>query len=199
MTRKAPALLAGVMLTMIAGCGGGTERAASAGDVSKDATDIRPAPARLGPSPEPPEADPSATPRCLGTALRGELRPGHPGAGNRYATLVVTNQGGTCRLYGYGGLELIGADGRPLPTDLRRTLEPEPQPVTLAPGASAGKKLHWGVVPGPGEPATDPCQPTADHIEVIPPNGTNRFDVPWPFGPVCQHGHIEGSAYFPEP
>lgn len=42
------------------------------------------------------------------------------GAGNRYADLVVTNTSGrTCTLHGYGGLQLIGADGKPASTGAR--------------------------------------------------------------------------------
>jgi uncharacterized protein DUF4232 len=142
--------------------------------------------------------DGTALPRCTANVLAGHLRAGDPGAGQRYATLVVRNTGpGTCTLYGYGGLELVDAANEPLPTEMRRMSDPEPQLVALAPGASAGKRLHWRAVPGASEPTTGPCEPTADHLDVIPPDGTQRFPVPWSFGPVCQQGSIDGSAYYP--
>ncbi|SFO99388.1 Protein of unknown function [Amycolatopsis arida] len=135
--------------------------------------------------------------RCLADQLSGEVRVEGAAAGTRYGTLVVTNIGAEpCTLYGYGGLELVGPDRRSLPTDLQR-VDPGPQEVRLAPGERAGKDLRWGVVPGEGEPATEPCQPKPDHVDVIPPDGTEQFSVPWPAGPVCQHGQIEGSAYHP--
>jgi uncharacterized protein DUF4232 len=137
-------------------------------------------------------------PRCGADALAGELRAGDPGAGQRYATLLVRNTSGSiCTLYGYGGLELVDAANEPLPTELHRTSDPEPRTVTLAPGETAAKNLHWGAVPGEDEPTTGPCEPTADHLDVIPPDGTGRFQVPWSFGPVCQQGRIDGSAYHP--
>lgn len=58
-----------------------------------------------------------ATPgRCTTDVLSGQLVPGSPGAGQRYATLVLTNTGGqTCTVSGYGGLGLVASDGRRCP------------------------------------------------------------------------------------
>jgi hypothetical protein len=128
--------------------------------------------------------------------LRGTVQPPEGAAGNRYAQLVVTNTGSApCTLYGYGGFELVGADGRPLPTVALRDEPPGPSLVRVAPGGTAAKLLHWSVVPHAGEPATGPCQPTAALLRVIPPDETQPFDVPWQFGAVCGGGTIHGSAY----
>jgi len=66
--------------------------------------------------------------------------------------------------------------------------------VTLAPGASARSLLHWAVVPAVDENAFT-CEPTAVTVVVTPPNQTTAALRPWTFGPVCQHGEIQQSAY----
>lgn len=135
--------------------------------------------------------------RCSADVLSGEVRMGDAAAGNRYAKLVVTNDGSTaCTLYGYGGFQLVDAAGKQLPTSTKRDEAPEPSLVRLAPGASAAKTLHWGVVPTGNEPGTGPCQPEPGGATVIPPDETEPFTVDWSFGPVCGGGTIHDSAYY---
>lgn len=142
------------------------------------------------------DAQPGRIGRCGTSALRGQLVGGSPGAGQRYATLVVTNiSGSTCTLYGYSGLQLLGPDGRSLPTQLQRTANPGPRLVMLAPGKTASQELHWGVVPGPGESDTGQCEPPPTAASVIPPDETTPLRVGWTFGPVCQSGRMDGSAF----
>jgi hypothetical protein len=110
---------------------------------------------------------------------------------------VVTNTGAKpCTLYGYGGLQLLGADGKPLPTTALRDEPPTPTLVVLAPGGHAAKLLHWGVVPTGSEPADQPCEPTPATLSIIPPDETQPFTVGWNLGPVCAAGTVHGSAYF---
>jgi hypothetical protein len=119
-------------------------------------------------------------------------------AGSRYVTLTVTNKSQqVCTLQGFGGLELLTVAREPIPTDAERNLDPVPTLVTLRPGATAGKILHWSVVPADGEPTSGPCQPAAAAIRVTPPDQDEGFDVVYEFGPVCAAGRIETSAYFP--
>lgn len=137
-----------------------------------------------------------ANDRCHTSMLSGEVRPGSPGAGQRYADLVLTNTSGqTCDLYGYGGLQLVDTAGAPLPTDLSRVANPGPMMITLSPGESASKTLHWTAFPSAGEPADRPCQPEPNGARVIPPDETDPLSVDWSLGPVCGFGSIEGSAY----
>jgi len=137
------------------------------------------------------------TPRCSASGLSGQIERGDSATGNRYTTLVVTNTSDhTCRLYGYGGLQLIGPGGNANPTNLKRNLEPGPSLVLLAPGERAGKKLHWVVVPTGGEPATGSCQPESTGATVIPPDETEPFSLVFDFGSVCAGGTLDGSAYF---
>ncbi|QGK71991.1 DUF4232 domain-containing protein [Allosaccharopolyspora coralli] len=134
--------------------------------------------------------------RCHTSMLSGILQPGNPGAGQRHADLVLRNDSGeTCTLYGYGGLQLVDAEGRPLPTDFTRNANPGPTLIELAPGDAAAATLHWSVVPHGDEPVTEPCAPTPAGAEVIPPDETDPLPVEWPFGPVCGQGSVDGTAY----
>ena len=57
-----------------------------------------------------PAASAAAGPsECRTADLSVQLKPGSPGAGQRYATVVLTNTSGhTCTVTGYGGLALLG-------------------------------------------------------------------------------------------
>ena len=136
------------------------------------------------------------TARCTAGTLSGMVKPQDAGAGNRYATLVVTNKSkSACTLYGYGGLQLVDAQGNPTPTNLVRTGDPSPSLVILQSSETAQKKLHWTVVPTGDEPVTGPCEPPSAGAKVIPPDETEPFSVTFAFGSVCAKGRIEGGAY----
>ena len=139
----------------------------------------------------------AGTPKCVAADMSAALEPGSPGAGQQYATLVLTNKSkNTCTMEGYGGLGLYDAAGKALPTSAQRTSPPGPSLVSLAPGAKAKNNLHWSTVPGQGEPTTGPCQPSPATLKVIPPDDTQQVSVAWTFGPVCSGGRIDGSAYY---
>jgi hypothetical protein len=194
--------LAAVALAVfaLAGCGSTSEN--SGADTVSTATNPPSTTTSSGPSPSssreaPSSATPPGVPRCSAATLSGSIKQEDAGAGNRYATLMVKNTGtGPCTLYGYGGLQLVGETGQANPTNLLRVPTPGPGLVTLKPGESAGKKLHWGVVPAGDEPVTGPCEPASSDAEVIPPDETQPFGVSFDFGSVCDKGRIEGSAYF---
>jgi hypothetical protein len=136
----------------------------------------------------------STTAQCSTADLSAQLKAGSPGAGQRYATVVLTNTSThACTMGGYGGLGLLGAPGQGVPTDLRRVATPAPATLTVSPGGSVRSLLHWTVIPASDEPAT--CEPTATTVAVTPPNQTTAFLRPWVFGPVCQHGLIWQNAY----
>ncbi|WP_051386273.1 DUF4232 domain-containing protein [Actinokineospora inagensis] len=136
-----------------------------------------------------------SVPTCSADHLAGEIRDVDPGAGQRYATLRVRNTGTKpCTLNGYGTLRLINAAGRPNPTRTTH-IPPTPARVVLAPGAAADKTIHWTVIPGEGEP--DQCQPPSAGLLVTPPGSDRAVTVRFEFGPVCQGGLIDHSAYFP--
>ncbi|ONI90549.1 peptidase C14, caspase catalytic subunit P20 [Saccharothrix sp. ALI-22-I] len=150
--------------------------------------------------PVPPSSPTPATPastRCTAAVLVGSVKPGDAGAGNRYGKLVVTNNGAApCTLNGYSGLQLLDAAGNPVPTDLRRTADPGPAPVTLTPGKAAAANLRWTIVPTGDEPVDKPCQAEAASAAAIPPDETRPLSVEWGLGPVCGGGKIEISAFY---
>ncbi len=150
--------------------------------------------------PTAPAGSTSGTPngpgRCRTADLSARLVPGSPGAGQRYATLVLTNRGGSpCTVFGFGGLGLVAPGGAPLPTRQVRLRDPAPATVAVQPGHSASAELHWSVVAGPGDAQSGNCQPEAATLRVIPPDETEALSVPWAEGPVCQGGTIEQQAY----
>jgi hypothetical protein len=140
-------------------------------------------------------AAPAAPAPCSTADLGVQLKGGGAGAGQRYATVVLSNTSGrTCTVHGYGGLALLGAPRQGVPTDLRRVASPAPGTVTLTPGGSARSLLHWAVVPASDENGIS-CEPTALTVVVTPPNQTTAALRSWTFGPVCQHGVIQQNAY----
>jgi hypothetical protein len=122
--------------------------------------------------------------------------PGSPGAGQRYATLVLENTGGrTCTVHGYGGIGLVDSAGSALPTQQVRVTSPAPTTVTLTPGSSARSLLHWSAVAGAGDATSGPCQPTPAALQVIPPDETDHLSIAWHQGPVCERGTLQQQAY----
>jgi hypothetical protein len=131
-------------------------------------------------------------PRCHTADLAATLRRGSPGAGQRYATLVLRNRSAhRCTVFGYVGAQLVGVSGRPLPTRIVRDRTRVPRRVTLAPGRRATALLHWAAIPGPGEPQRAPCEPTPRAIRITPPDETTQLTLRWRFGVVCERGRIE--------
>lgn len=134
--------------------------------------------------------------RCHTSELTGSLVPGSPGAGQRYATVVLENTGGhTCTVHGYGGIGLVNSAGAALPTQQVRVPSPAPTTVTLAPHGTVRSQLHWSAVPGAGDATNGPCQPTPAALQVIPPDETDHLSIPWNQGPVCEGGRIQQQAY----
>jgi hypothetical protein len=143
------------------------------------------------------QSSPSATTtRCRTGDLAAALTRGDAGAGNRYASLVLTNTSRrTCTIFGYGGIQLADAGRHPIPTVQHRDPMHRPSLVRLAPGARASAPLHWSAIPHSGESMTGPCEPEPALLLVIPPDERAQLAVPWHFGSVCGHGTIDQWAY----
>jgi hypothetical protein len=117
---------------------------------------------------------------------------GSPGAGQRYATLALTNtSGATCHVFGYPGLQLLTTGGGNIPTKPVRNRPPAPTNVLLAPNARATTTLHWGAIPATGDAQSSQCQPTAARLLVTPPDEYDSLNIAWPGGPVCEQGTID--------
>jgi hypothetical protein len=137
----------------------------------------------------------TAPAQCSTADLSAHLKAGSPGAGQRFATVVLTNTSThTCTVGGYGGLGLLGAPRQGVPTDLQRVASPSPTTLTVNPGGSVRSLLHWTVIAAADEPGAT-CEPTAATVVVTPPNQSAALLQPWTFGPVCQHGLISQNAY----
>lgn len=191
--------IAALAIVALSGCGA-RQNAAGLPTVaptptSTTATSTTPSPAPItGIETPPPDEDN----RCTSEMVSGTIEPQDAGAGNRYAVLVVLNRSPrACTLQGFGGLKLLDATRNAIPTTAERNLDPVPTLVTLGPGGEAGKLLHWSVVATGDEPADGPCQPPAAGINVVLPDETEPFEVDYDFGPVCDQGRIDTSAYFP--
>jgi len=98
-------------------------------------------------------------------------------------------------VYGYGGIQLLDAARRLVPTEQVRDPLAPPHLVPLRSGASAYSRLHWGVVAAGTESQTGPCEPTPAYLLVTPPDETQPITVAWSYGMVCQHGRIDQTAY----
>lgn len=212
-----PVLLAAGVLTSACSFSGGTEDAAAAttsatpsssAATSTPAATSSSAPASTGSAPAvtaaPESSDPQPTTaggpdRCHTSELTGSLAEGDAAAGNRYATLTLTNTGGeVCTVYGYGGLGLVGPGGGVIPSTQERVAAPDGsggRRTTLQPGDSVSAQLHWTVVATGPEPTTGQCEPTPSELTVIPPNETDSLAVAWTLGPVCSMGEIQQTPY----
>ncbi|HEY6744970.1 MAG TPA: DUF4232 domain-containing protein [Mycobacteriales bacterium] len=135
------------------------------------------------------EGSAPATDRCHTGEFTAAFGPEDAGAGNRNATVVLTNKGGrTCTVFGYGGLQPLDAAGKPITTLKLTRQPPAPTLLRVAPGAKVYKGIHWTVMPSPGETCSIPAS-----AQVTPPDETDHITLKWPFGTVC--GTIDGRAY----
>jgi Protein of unknown function (DUF4232) len=133
----------------------------------------------------------STSTRCHTSELAASFKSGDAGAGNRYATLTLTNKSAhTCTIYGYGGLQPLDRANKQLPITLIRDPGHAPTLVRLAAGASVGRTIHWGVVPS----GTQTSCPTPAYASIIPPDETDPLTVAWSLGQVCG-GRIDGVPY----
>jgi hypothetical protein len=131
-------------------------------------------------------------PRCRTSQLSAQLVAGSPGAGQRYATLVLTNTSRrTCRVFGYEGMQLLDGAGHNVPTNVVRVAKSKRHRVVVAPSGAASAALHWGAVSARGEPTSGPCEPAAQKVMITPPDEFTHLVIAWTLGEVCDHGRIE--------
>jgi hypothetical protein len=82
--------------------------------------------------------------------LRGAIVFLGPAAGNRFARLVVVNQSSDCTLFGFSGLQLVAANGNPLPTKAVWDLPPGPSLVNVPANGIVMANMQWGRRAGRG-------------------------------------------------
>ncbi len=113
--------------------------------------------------------------------------------GHTGLNIALTNRSTRpCRLYGYGGLQLLDATGGWLPTEQARVPQPAPRLITLAPGASAYSGLYWAT-----SPDAAPCEQSA-FLLVTPPDETESLRTTFAQR-VCHQGRIQQHSYQPVP
>ena len=103
---------------------------------------------------------------------------GDAGAGQRYATVALTNTGdAACTLAGTPRVQLQSASGTPLNVEAQPAGDAPVGLVVVAPGGGAHFGLHWGNWCGP-----DPGQAS---IRVTLPNGGGQFTTSGIGTPPC--------------
>ena len=140
-------------------------------------------------------ASPTSVQPCVATQLTGSFKViyGSAGAGNISYRLRLRNRSSrTCFVSGLPGLRLLGKRGRTLPTKVVPAFRPglTAVRVVLRPGRAAKAEARFSPdVPGVGETATGPCEPTAYRVRVtVPPAGSKLVAPVIPPTPVCEHG-----------
>jgi hypothetical protein len=144
-------------------------------------------------------ASPSAsgTPRCHTNDLSPSVAvvAGSQAAGSELMNLTLTNTSGhSCTIFGYPGMKLQDQNGDGQATTVTRNRTVTPRTVTLADNGSASTTIRFGFdVPGPGEPATGPCEPASYSLLVTPPDETTQLTAPIGGGPVtvCEKGTLD--------
>lgn len=197
---KIRTVAAAAVLTALAaaGCGAdepntttGSALPAAATPTSAAATTtVEPPAATSPPAPTASEAS-SVSTRCHTSELGAAFTAADAAAGNRYATLVLTNKvQRTCTIFGYGGLQPLDTAKKQLPlTLLRDTGHGGPKLVRLAPGATVARTIHWTAV----RTGTQKC-PEGAFAAIIPPDETDPLVVRYEFGEICG-GELDGYPF----
>jgi len=135
---------------------------------------------------------------CSRDYLRVTMKhiPGSAGAGQTEYELRVENVTFSgCQISTHPGLELLEADGKPLPTHVTKS---GPSGLITIYGhrtLAARLKLSPDIA-GPGEPTSGRCEPEAHHVRVSLPRGEVTAPVEPPTS-VCEHGHINEETLKP--
>jgi hypothetical protein len=131
---------------------------------------------------------PPKPPRCHTADLAVEVGQSDSGMSHTGLNLALVNRSThRCRIYGYGGIQLLDGAGAALPTQQVRS-SPTPQLITLRPGDRAYSALVWI-----SNPEALPCSGSA-FLLVTPPDETQSIRVPFSHT-VCRNGQIQQGAY----
>jgi hypothetical protein len=125
---------------------------------------------------------------CQARQLAARLATRRPTPGREHVLLLLLNRGASsCGMFGFVGLEMLGADGSALTTDLQRAGTSRPAvEVVIPPAGEAASQLSWATFS-----VDEACVAPAD-VEVTPPNDTGGLVVPWPTASlVCRLGQID--------
>ncbi|WP_276962791.1 DUF4232 domain-containing protein [Ferrimicrobium acidiphilum] len=122
--------------------------------------------------------------RCRSANLVAHMVSTQGAAGSIIRTYTLVNTGSSsCTLYGYPGLQLLGASGQKLPTEVLRTPAAEAT-VKLAHDASAAFSLKYADSTGYG---SESC-PSSASLEITPPNAYHSLTVTGAAGVIDAFG-----------
>jgi hypothetical protein len=168
-------------ITQPAPANGAPANGAPAGGEPADRTSSTPTGAPTTSRPTPP-------PRCHTADLSLEVGEADSGMGHTGLNLALINRSThSCRIYGYGGIQLLDANGAARPTHQDRG-RPAPTLTTLRPGDRAYSVLTW-------LSTSDalPCY-AASFVLVIPPDETQQIRAPFRHQ-VCGNGVLSQGPY----
>jgi Protein of unknown function (DUF4232) len=123
--------------------------------------------------PAAPNTTAAAAPSCGTDSLSLSTGPyGSPGDSSQmhFAVILTNISQQSCTLQGYPGVDLVGPADPNGPTYSLPRRSGNPQPLTLAPGASASSRLTFLPTADGWVPAT---------IVVTPPDATTQLETPW--------------------
>jgi hypothetical protein len=146
---------------------------------------------------QPTTTAPAAPGPCQAAQLSGTFAavPGGRSAGHIVYLLQLQNTSSSpCVLQGPPGMLLLGTGGTPLPT--HTSVQSGGAAMTLAPGKSAYSAVQFSPdVPGPGEPTSGQCEPTAESVDVSLPGMAGSVAAALaPPSPVCEQGQLDMTA-----
>ena len=199
---RAPAAVLLLAAALAAGCSGAPGRTTIGAPAAPQPSDAGTNPAsveRTSTSPHPTTggkdrtgAPRPVTPRCHTVDLALEVGQADSGMGHTGLNIALVNRSAhRCRIYGYGGVQLLDAAGAALHTVQERG-GPRPELVTLRPGQRAYSALTW--IHSPEAP---PCS-NAAFLQVIPPDETEPIRGAFTHA-VCGNGVLSQLAYRPDP
>ncbi|MFN2452384.1 MAG: DUF4232 domain-containing protein [Candidatus Dormibacteria bacterium] len=146
-------------------------------------------PAASSDTPLPAATTASGPHRCHTNQVAVQFLPAQGATGHSFRSAALRNTaGGTCTVYGYVGMLLLDAAGRPLPTVVQRgggmLGTPPPALVALRPMAIAYFEMEYSNM----QSGPSPC-PTSAQVEVTPPDETTHLLVDLPLAP-CADGRL---------
>lgn len=124
--------------------------------------------------------------------------PDSQGAGHVAADLAFQNTSGhTCTIAGFPGVSLLASNDHPLPTNVLKNTSLAVTTIKVAPGAWVHAEMRYSPnVPGPGEPQSGQCEPTAVHALGLLPGDSAwthvTLDNPTT---VCEKGELQTKPF----
>jgi hypothetical protein len=182
--RPVAAVIAG-LATIAAGCGGSTTVTVTSTRTVTTTRTVTETP-----------TTPSAAVACTGGDLSGsfDVVRGSAGAGQVSYALTLTNSSqSSCFVSGIPEVQLVGADGSVLPTQVSAAHPGQgtAAKIALQPGQSATAQARFSPdVPGVGDRQGGQCQPKAATLRVTMPSGGAVAAPVRPPTSVCERGSL---------